>query len=159
MGSNKARSLEFLMTESCGKCVPCREGLPRMLSILNDICDGDGKEGDVELLYELADGMSNASLCALGSTAANPVLTTLKYFKEEYLAHVKEKRCPAKVCRALVTYTILPDKCTGCTMCAKACPENAISGEKKKPHKIDQPKCVKCGICLDTCKFDAIEIK
>lgn len=151
--------LEFLQGESCGKCVPCREGIPRMLNILNAICEGRGHAGNIDLLQDLADTMADASLCALGSTAANPVLTTLRYFEKEYDAHIEKKQCPAKVCRALITYQISPEKCTGCMMCVKACPEKAISGEKKKPHKIDQTKCIKCGICADTCKFDAVNVK
>ena len=150
--------VNFLADESCGKCVPCREGLYQMHEILERITNGEGKPDDLELLEDLATVTADASLCALGGSAPNPVLTTLKYFGEEYRAHIEERRCPAKVCKALITYRVLPEKCTGCTACARACPENAISGEKKKPHEIDQSKCVKCGICIDTCRFDAVEV-
>ena len=150
--------LAFLKDESCGKCVPCREGTAQMLDILNNICEGRGKPGDIELLRELADAITDSSLCALGTSAPNPVLTTLNYFGDEYDAHINEKRCPAKVCRALITYKVLKEKCTGCTACVRACPTEAVAGEKKEPHKIDQTKCIKCGVCVDTCKFGAIEV-
>jgi len=150
--------LAFLKDESCGKCVPCREGTRRMLDILTDICEGRGQPGDIELLGDLATAMVDGSLCALGGSAPNPVLTTLKYFGDEYRAHIEEKRCPAKVCRALIAYRINPDTCTGCTLCVAACPENAISGEKKQPHTIDASKCIKCGLCADACRFDAVEV-
>jgi NADH:ubiquinone oxidoreductase subunit F (NADH-binding)/(2Fe-2S) ferredoxin len=150
--------LDFLKDESCGKCVPCREGTARMLEVLTDICEGRGVEGDIELLRELADTMADGSLCALGTSAANPVLTTLNYFMDEYEAHIKDKRCPAGVCRELITYSIIADNCTGCQACAKKCPVDAISGERKQLHTIDQSKCIKCGICGDTCKFDAVEL-
>jgi NADH:ubiquinone oxidoreductase subunit F (NADH-binding)/Pyruvate/2-oxoacid:ferredoxin oxidoreductase delta subunit len=150
--------LAFLKDESCGKCVPCREGTARMLEILEDICAGRGRQGDIERLEELSEAVIDGSLCALGGSAPNPVLTTLKYFADEYRAHIEEGRCPAKVCRALISYSIDPEKCTGCTACAPACPEKAISGEAKSPHEIDQSKCVKCGICADVCRFDAIEV-
>lgn len=148
----------FLTEESCGKCTPCREGVARMLEILNRICEGKGEEGDVELLEELSETIIDASLCALGGTAPNPVLSTIKYFKNEYEAHIKDKRCPAGVCKNLITYTI-NDKCVGCALCAKNCPEKCISGEVKKLHVVDQAKCIKCGICLDSCKFNAVEVK
>jgi len=150
--------VQFLTGESCGKCVPCREGLDRMLDILTDITEGKGKEEDIALLEELGDVIKEASLCALGSTAPNPVLSTIRYFRDEYEAHVREKRCPAGVCKALITFTIDAEKCTGCGVCAKECPQGALSGEKKKPHIIDQEKCIKCGLCRDSCKFDAVII-
>jgi NADH:ubiquinone oxidoreductase subunit F (NADH-binding)/Pyruvate/2-oxoacid:ferredoxin oxidoreductase delta subunit len=150
--------LAFLLNESCGKCVPCREGIRRMLNILTDICNGRGKEGDIDLLREVAAVTMDASLCALGGSAPNPVLSTLRYFAEEYHAHVVEHRCPAKVCKGLIKFSILADKCTGCMACAKKCPTKVISGEKKKVHVIDQTGCIKCGACLDTCKFDAVEV-
>jgi len=151
--------LAFLKDESCGKCVPCREGTARMLEILDGICEGRGRPGDIDLLHELSEAIVDGSLCALGGSAPNPVLTTLKYFSEEYRAHIEDRRCPAKVCRALIRFAIDPDKCTGCAACVSACPEKAISGEKKEPHAIDQTKCVKCGVCVDACRFDAIEVK
>ena len=147
--------LNFLKDESCGKCAPCREGIKQMLGILNRICEGKGKEKDIELLGEVSDVMINASLCALGRTAPNPILTTTKYFRDEYEAHIKNKKCPAGVCKSLVTYKIT-DKCIGCDACVKVCPQKAISGEKKKKHIIDQNKCIKCSACLDACKFNAI---
>ena len=150
--------LAFLKDESCGKCVPCREGTARMLDILTDICEGRGRPGDIELLGDLAAVMVDGSLCALGGSAPNPVLTTLKYFSEEYRAHIEERRCPAKVCRALITHKINPEKCTGCTLCANICPMKAISGEKKEPHEIDESKCIRCGLCVDSCRFEAIEV-
>jgi len=129
-----------------------------MLDILTDITEGKGKEEDIALLEELGDVIKEASLCALGSTAPNPVLSTIRYFRDEYEAHVIEKRCPAGVCKALITFTIDAEKCTGCGVCAKECPQGALSGEKKKPHIIDQEKCIKCGLCRDSCKFDAVII-
>jgi len=149
----------FLQEESCGKCVPCREGVRRMREILEDICTGKGKEGDVALLEKIATGVADGSLCALGGSAPNPVLSTIKYFREEYDAHIREHRCPAGVCKALVTYSIDPEKCTGCGLCVKVCPTQATSGEKKKPHKIDNEKCTRCGACIESCKFDAITVK
>ncbi len=151
--------LAFLQEESCGKCVPCREGVRRMREILEDICAGEGKESDVELLEHLSTGVTDGSLCALGGSAPNPVLSTIKYFRKEYEAHIKDKRCPAGVCKALITYSINPEACTGCTLCSKVCPVEAISGEKKKPHKIDIGKCTRCGACIESCKFDAITVE
>ena len=148
--------LGFLLEESCGKCLTCREGIERMLEIVTDITEGKGKEEDVELLRSLAEVVKDASMCGLGQTAPNPVLSTLRYFEDEYLAHIRDKKCSAGVCRALISYTINEDKCTGCGACKKRCPQEAISGEKKHPHRIDQNKCIKCGICYETCKFAAI---
>jgi len=151
--------IDFLEFESCGKCVPCREGVRRMNEILQDICDGKGKEGDIELLESMSKGLVDGALCALGSTAANPILSTLKYFRNEYIAHVRDKKCPAGVCKALIRFSIVKDKCTGCGVCLKKCPSECISGEKKKVHVIDQTKCIKCGVCKESCKFDAIIVE
>ena len=150
--------IAFLTEESCGKCVPCREGLNKMLAILTNITDGKGKEGDIELLQELCAVIMDTALCALGSSAPNPVLSTIKYFRDEYNAHIREKRCPAKVCKNLITFSINETKCIGCGRCAKFCPQDAISGEKKKPYMIAQQKCEKCGICLENCRFEAISV-
>jgi NADH-quinone oxidoreductase subunit F len=150
--------LSFVQSESCGKCTFCRIGTKRMLDILNRITAGKGEESDLDKLQVLAAAIKKSSLCALGQLAPNPVLTTLKYFPQEYEAHIKQKKCPAKVCKALIKYEVLSDKCTGCGACAKACPAKAISGEKKKPHSIDTAKCTRCGLCKDTCKFSAIEV-
>ena len=150
--------LDFTAKESCGKCVPCRLGTKRMLEILTRIVNGEGKEGDIELLEELCLSIKDGSLCGLGQTAPNPVLTTLKYFRHEYEAHIRDKKCPAKQCKSLISYTIIADKCKGCTLCARNCPVEAISGSVKQPHVIDAEKCIKCGKCKDNCKFNAIEI-
>jgi NADP-reducing hydrogenase subunit HndC len=150
--------LNFILDESCGKCSVCRIGTSRMLEILENITKGQGTMEQLDLLEETAQTVQTASLCALGKTAPNPVLSTLNHFKDEYLAHINEKRCPAKTCRSLIHLTIDTDKCTGCTQCAKACPVQAISGEKKQPHMIDQKLCTKCSICVDTCRFDAIAV-
>jgi NADH:ubiquinone oxidoreductase subunit F (NADH-binding)/(2Fe-2S) ferredoxin/Pyruvate/2-oxoacid:ferredoxin oxidoreductase delta subunit len=150
---------KFLEEESCGKCTPCREGVRRMKEVLVDITEGRGTEGSIALLEELAEAITLGSLCALGGTAANPVLSTLRYFRDEYEAHIKEKRCPAGVCKELITYSILEDLCTGCHRCFRECPQGAVSGEAKKPHQIDPGKCIKCGICYDVCKFDAVAKK
>ena len=146
----------FLTEESCGKCTPCREGLDRMLDILTNITEGIGTDKDIALLEELGAVIKKASLCALGGTAPNPVLSTIRYFRSEYEAHIREKRCPAGVCKALIIFTVDEEKCTGCGVCAKECPIGAILGEKKEPHKIDQEKCIRCGLCRDSCKFEAI---
>ncbi|MBW6515105.1 MAG: NADH-quinone oxidoreductase subunit NuoF [Candidatus Cloacimonetes bacterium] len=148
--------LNFTQNESCGKCTFCRVGTKRMLEILTKICDGEGVVEDLQLLEDLAVNIINSSLCGLGQTAPNPVLTTIRYFKDEYLAHIEEKKCPAGVCLNLISYEIIPDKCIGCTVCARKCPVDAISGEVKKVHQIDIEKCIKCGVCLDSCKFAAI---
>ncbi len=148
--------VKFLEEESCGKCVPCREGLRRMKQILTRICEGHGKDEDIGLLEELCETMRLGSLCALGQTAPNPVLSTIRYFRDEYEAHIRKKRCPAGVCKELITYSIDAKKCTGCQLCATNCPTGAVKGAKKKTHKIDPKKCIKCGICYDVCKFDAV---
>jgi NADH-quinone oxidoreductase subunit F len=150
--------LKFLIDESCGKCTPCREGILQMHAILSDICDGKGREGDIELLTELGKVIKSTSLCQLGGSAPNPVLSTIRYFRSEYDAHISEKRCPAGVCKALITYEIESENCTGCNICFKRCPQDAISGEKKKIHTIDEEKCIRCGVCKDVCKFDAVRI-
>jgi len=151
--------LDFTSKESCGKCVHCRIGTRRMLEILTRIVEGNGKEGDIELLEELCYTIKDGALCGLGQTAPNPVLTTIRYFRDEYEAHINEKRCPAAECADLLTYHIDPEKCKGCTMCAKKCPVGAISGQVKQPHEIDTDKCIKCGNCKLTCKFGAINVR
>ncbi|MDR1030865.1 MAG: SLBB domain-containing protein [Treponema sp.] len=150
--------LTFVQSESCGKCTFCRIGTKRMLEILNRITAGKGDVKDLDRLQELSQAIKKGSLCALGQTAPNPVLTTLRYFPEEYEEHITQKKCPAKVCKALITYRILPDACTGCGACTRGCPVKAISGEKKKVHCIDTRGCTRCGLCKDTCKFAAIEV-
>ena len=147
--------LDFTVDESCGKCTPCRVGTRRMLEILERITQGKGEEGDIEKLETLAENIKSSALCGLGQTAPNPVLSTIKYFRDEYEAHIKEKRCPAHHCQALLNYKIT-DACRGCTACARKCPVNAISGNVKEQHVIDQQKCIKCGNCMATCKFGAI---
>jgi NADH-quinone oxidoreductase subunit F len=129
-----------------------------MLEILTRITEGDGKEGDIEMLQELSHQIIDNSLCGLGQTAPNPVLTTIRYFRDEYEAHIRDKKCPAKKCRPLLTYTVIDENCTGCTVCAKNCPTNAISGDRKMPHFVDQEKCIKCGVCFTKCKFEAISL-
>ncbi|MFA4971682.1 MAG: NADH-quinone oxidoreductase subunit NuoF [bacterium] len=163
--------MKFLSEESCGKCVPCREGVPRMRAILEDICDGKGSEDKIALLQELAETVRDASLCALGGTAPNPVLSTLKHFRDEYDAHIRDKRCPAGVCKALIKYFIIEDNCAGCKACARVCPTGAavatgrpatIKGKKNdklKAHEIVQEKCIKCGACIEACKFDAVRVE
>lgn len=151
--------LKFLVEESCGKCTPCREGVRRMYEIVDGICDGRGKTGDIEHLEELGKAISLSSLCALGQSAPNPVLSTIRYFREEYRRHIEDKKCPAGICKSLITITIDPAKCTGCTLCASECPVECISGEKKRAHSIDGTRCIKCGNCYDVCRFDAVKIE
>ena len=151
--------IEFNLDESCGKCSSCREGNARLLEVLEDICDGKGNESSIGLLEELSEYVMDSSLCGLGKSAPNPVLTTLRYFKDEYVAHIERKECPAKVCKALISYEIDPENCTGCTVCARKCPVEAITGEKKETHIIDQDICRKCGSCYETWKFDAVKVK
>ncbi|KUO74224.1 MAG: NADH dehydrogenase [Clostridia bacterium BRH_c25] len=151
--------LDFTCKESCGKCIYCRIGTKRMLEILERITHGEGRMEDLDELEQLCISIKDGSLCGLGQTAPNPVLTTLRYFKDEYIAHIEDKKCPAKQCKSLIMYSILGDKCTGCTACARKCPTNAISGERKQPHEIDQEKCIKCGNCVITCKFNAINVE
>ena len=151
--------LEFTVDESCGKCTPCRIGTRRMLEILTKITEGNGTMEDLDKLEELCHFVKENSLCGLGQTAPNPVLSTLRFFRDEYIAHIVDKRCPAGVCKSLLRFVIDPDKCKGCTACARKCPVNAISGAIKQPHVIDQTKCIKCGSCIDTCKFGAISKK
>ncbi len=150
--------LDFTQKESCGKCTFCRIGTKRMLEILTRITEGEGEEGDIELLEDLAATIKDASLCGLGQTAPNPVLTTIKYFKDEYEAHIRDKKCPAISCKKLLNYEVIPEKCTGCMVCAKGCPVDAIEGEKKKVHFIHQDICTKCGLCFTKCNFDAIKL-
>lgn len=151
--------LEFTVDESCGKCTPCRVGNKRLHEILTKITEGKGTEKDLETLKELGETIKDTALCGLGQTSPNPVLSTMHYFWDEYIAHVRDKKCPAGVCQALLNYNIIKDKCIGCTACARVCPSKCISGEVKKPHEINQEKCIKCGACMSTCKFGAIEKK
>ena len=148
--------LEFTVDESCGKCAPCRIGTVRLLEILNKITDGNGEMEDLDKLEELANYIKSASLCGLGQTAPNPVISTLRYFRDEYIAHIVDKKCPAGVCKKLLSYEILADKCKGCTLCSRVCPAGAITGKVKEAHVIDKTKCVKCGACIEKCKFGAI---
>jgi len=147
---------QFLTEESCGKCVPCREGLAQMLAILERITQGQGEPPDLERLELLCDLLKNAALCGLGTSACNPVLTTLRYFNDEYLAHIEGKKCPAGVCGKLFRYQIDPTRCKGCQRCFKECPPGAITGKRKEPHLIDQHKCSKCGACFNVCRLEAI---
>jgi len=149
--------VDFLVDESCGKCTPCREGLHALLNTLNRICSGEGKEGDIEFLEETSNTIIDASLCQLGGSAPNPVLSTLRYFREEYEEHIKEKKCRGGICKPLITYSI-NQECTGCHVCFKQCPVNAISGEIKQLHQINTDICIKCGICYEVCKFNAVEV-
>jgi len=149
---------DFLVGESCGKCTPCREGLRQARDILTDIAQGRGTEESIELLEDICAALQDSALCALGTTAGNPILSTLRYFRDEYLAHVREARCPARVCRALIHYAIDPETCIACGKCRKVCPAEAIEGAKKTPHKILQDRCVKCGACFENCPVDAISV-
>jgi NADH:ubiquinone oxidoreductase subunit F (NADH-binding) len=151
--------VEFLKDESCGQCNPCREGLRQMLDILTRICQGEGRQGDIELMEELGGMIRKFSLCGLGTSAPNPVLSAILYFRDEYEAHIKDKKCSAGVCKPMFHYEIDPERCTGCTLCARRCPEQIITGERKQPHQLDLARCIKCGICYDACKFDAVAIK
>ncbi|MEG0752398.1 MAG: NADH-ubiquinone oxidoreductase-F iron-sulfur binding region domain-containing protein, partial [Angelakisella sp.] len=148
--------LDFTVDESCGKCTPCRIGTKRLLEMLEKITSGKAVVEDLDKLEELCYHIKENALCGLGQTAPNPVLSTLRYFRDEYMAHIVDKKCPAGVCKALLNITIVPEKCKGCTICAKACPTGAISGTVKQPHVIDQDKCVKCGVCIEKCRFGAI---
>jgi len=150
--------LDFTQKESCGKCTFCRIGTKRMLEILTRITEGKGQEGDIERLEDLSYQIKDSSLCGLGQTAPNPVLTTIRYFRDEYEAHIGHKKCPAKVCKPLLTYEVDAEKCTGCTVCAKNCPSNCITGARKEVHFINQESCIKCGMCYTKCKFDAIRV-
>ena len=150
--------LAFLQDESCGKCVPCRLGIDRMLEIITDITEGRGTLKQLDLLEELAETVAETALCGLGKTAPNPVISTLRYFRSEYEAHIIDGKCPAGVCKALVTYWVDPDTCNGCGVCLQACSHNAITGNKKEAHLIDTQLCQKCGICRSECKFDAIQV-
>ena len=151
--------LNFLRDESCGKCTACREGLDVLYQLVSDVCAGKGREEHIGLLEELGQAVRDASMCALGGTAPNPLLSTLRYFRDEYEAHIRDHRCPAHVCKALITFRIDPARCKACLLCNKNCPTGAVSGEKKKPQKIEPEKCIKCGACRDVCKFEAVEVQ
>ena len=148
--------LDFTVDESCGKCTPCRIGTKRLIQLLEKITEGNGEMADLEKIEELANHMKTSSLCALGQSAPNPVLSTLKYFKDEYIEHIVDKKCAAGVCKSMLRYEIEADLCKGCTLCAKKCPVGAIAGTVKQVHTIDQSKCIKCGLCESSCKFKAI---
>ncbi len=150
--------MDFTQDESCGKCTPCRVGTKRILEVLERICDGKGQDGDIELLEDLCLQVKSNSLCGLGQGAPNPVESTLHHFRSEYEAHIYEKKCPAKVCKALIRYEILTEACTGCTVCARNCPVNAINGERRSPHHIDPDLCIRCGICAQVCNFNAVVV-
>ncbi|MFP4370153.1 MAG: NADH-ubiquinone oxidoreductase-F iron-sulfur binding region domain-containing protein, partial [Candidatus Kapaibacterium sp.] len=149
--------LEFTKDESCSKCLPCREGTTRMLEIMQKITDGRGELSDIDRLERLGKMIKKTSLCGLGMSAPNPILSALENFREEFETHILEKRCPTQKCTKLITYNIIPEKCTGCTLCARRCPVFCIKGFAKKPHEIIQDQCIKCGECYNSCKFDAIE--
>jgi NAD-dependent dihydropyrimidine dehydrogenase PreA subunit len=150
--------MNFVQQESCGQCLPCRWGTQVMLDTLTRMCDGQGQLGDIEALERLATTVQMASLCGLGQTAPNPVLSTLRHFRAEYEVHVYDKRCPAGVCRGLITYEIDPEVCTGCMVCARNCTVGAITGEKKQPHVIDPELCTRCGLCMQVCKFNGVRV-
>ena len=148
--------MDFTQRESCGKCVPCREGTRRMLEVMERIVAGNGEMADIQMLRDLADMISHTALCGLGKTAPQPVVSTLDTFPEEYIEHIQEKRCQAGVCQKLIKYLIEEDRCKGCSKCARGCPVEAIEGELKSPYRIDQSKCIKCGACVSACPFKAI---
>jgi NADH:ubiquinone oxidoreductase subunit F (NADH-binding) len=150
--------LKFTQEESCGKCVPCRIGTRALLETLERICAGQGRSGDIEYLVEMSEVIKNSSLCGLGQTAPNPVLTTIRYFREEYESHISDKTCPAKVCKGLITYEIVPELCPGCMVCARNCSTGAITGEKNQPHSINSELCSRCGVCQSLCNFEAIVV-
>lgn len=150
--------IDFLIDESCGKCTPCRLGLKRMGEILDNISRGRGNLEDLDELESLSQAVKDGSLCALGGSAPNPVLTTIRHFRKEYEAHILQKRCPAGVCKELITYFIDEELCDGCTLCARECPQGAITGVKKKPHAIEPSLCIKCGACLECCKSEAVKV-